>query len=127
MKRILVSALAILMLLSFCACGAKNVTLENISDMYVHGDDDVRATFTFESGTMTVKITEYIPNAASPTGKIAGSSEEYTKSYTLDGENQVVVDGTSYYYEIDEEELEVKFSVDFMGLTDTFDIGYIKD
>ncbi len=127
MKRILSSMLILVLMLSLCACGSKTLTLEDISDMYVHGDDDVRATFTFADGTMTVEITEYVPYAASPTGKIAGSSEEYTKSYTLDGENQVIVDGVSYYYEIDEEELEVKFSVDFMDLTDTFDIGYIKD
>ena len=114
------------LMLSICACGSKALTLESLSDMYVVDSDDTRASFTFEDGTMTVETIHYINSASSPSGKIAGNREEYTKSYTLEGNNYVIVDGTKYYYEIDEEENTVEFSVKFMNLAKKFYIGYIK-
>ena len=81
MKRIIALLLSLIMVLSLCACGKKNLTLEDLTSMYVQYDD-TRVTFSFEDGTMSVKIIHYVESASSPSGKIAGKEEKYTIPYT---------------------------------------------
>ena len=126
MKKLFILLLAIIMCFSLVACGSKTLTLENLSNMYVDGTDDARASFTFADGTMTIEIIYYVESSSSPSGKIAGNREEYTKEYTLDGENYITVDGIQYYYEIDEENKTVEFSTKFMNLSKTFYFGYVQ-
>ena len=68
MKRIIALLLSLIMVLSLCACGKKNLTLEDLTSMYVQYDD-TRVTFSFEDGTMSVKIIHYVESASSPSGK----------------------------------------------------------
>lgn len=125
MKRYFALILVLVLCLSLCACGNKTLTLEDLSDMYVQ-DDDTRASFEFEDGTMTVEIIKYVESSLSPTGKLGVPQDTFTKSYTLNGDNYVIVDGKEYYYEILEESGKVKFSVKFMDLARSFEFGYVK-
>jgi len=125
MKKFLSLMLALVLSISICACGKKALTLESLADMYV-SDGDTRASFSFEDEKMNVEIIHYINSASSPTGKVAGKKDTYSKDYTLEGTNYVIVEGTKYYYEIDEENNKVKFSVKFMDLAKEFHISYIK-
>ncbi len=125
MKKAISLLLALVLCLSLCACGNKTLTLEDLSDIYVQ-DDSTRASFTFEDGTMTVEIIYYVESSASPSGKVAGRRESFTEPYTLNGENHVTVEGKEYYYEIDEENGKVRFSVKFMDLAKTFYFSYVK-
>ena len=127
MKKVLSMICVFILCLSLCACGAKEITLEDISSMYIQADDDsVRVDSAFEDGTMTVKIIEYRKSASSPTGRIAGNTETYTMEYTLEGDGYVTVAGTKYYYEIDEKDKIVSFSVEFMELAKEFYFDYVK-
>ena len=124
MKKALSLILALVLCLSLCACGNKTLTLEDLSDIYVQ-DDETGVYFTFEDGTMTVEIIYYVESSASPSGKIAYKRESFTKPYTLEGEHHVIVEGKEYYYEIDEEDGTVTFSVKFMDLAQEFYFGYV--
>lgn len=119
MKRIIALLLSLIMVLSLCACGKKNLTLEDLTSMYVQYDD-TRVTFSFEDGTMSVKVIHYVESASSPSGKIAGKEEKYTIPYALDGKHYITVDGVKYHYDIDTDKEQVNFSVEFMDLEKTF-------
>lgn len=120
-----VAILVLVLCLSLCACGNKTLTLEDLSDIYFQ-DDEARASFTFEDGTMTIEVIYYVESSLSPTGKVAGKTESFAMPYTLNGENYVTVEGKEYYYEIDEEDGTVNFSVKFMDLAETFYFNYVK-
>lgn len=124
MKKRIVLLLALVLCLSLCACG-KNLTLEDLSDMYIQ-EDDIRVVFTFEDGTMDVEIIDYVPSSASPSGMVAGRRENFSESYTLEGDNGVIIDGTMYHYEIDEDANRVFFAEKFMDLAKEFIFSYVK-
>lgn len=126
MKKIVALFLALALCLCLFACGNKTLTLEDLSGIYVQDEYDTRASFVFEDGTLTIEVIQYVEYSGSPTGKVAGNTETFTETYTLDGENYVIVDGTKYYYEIDEDNKTVTFSVKFMDLAEEFYFDYIR-
>ena len=125
MKKLLAVMLTFMLCLSLSACGNKTLTLEDLSDIYFQ-DDEARASFTFENGTMTIEVIYYVESSASPSGKVAVKTDSFAMPYTLNSENYVTVEGKKYYYEIDEEDGIVNFSVKFMELAETFYFSYVK-
>ena len=119
MKKALSILLALVICLSLCACG-KNI--EKFCGGYSiqwdgyegQHNDSVNYHALFENGVLTIEKRIPQSSSSSPTGKLWVVDETNEYHYELKGNDTIIIDGTTYTYEINGD--RVKFDKDLMGI-----------
>ena len=121
---LLVLCMCVGICLSMCACEKKdNINIEDFSAKHsvMYKQSKYVAYYCeFENGVLTVARNTYVDDPSSPSGVIKSGGETTTYSYTLNGNNEITVDGETYQYrayKAGEYEHYVEFETPFLGLS----------
>lgn len=117
MKKTVLIIMAIIVMLSLSAC-QKELTFNDIS--YLKTSDNEYTINSIDGTTFLLhggRKSQNVPGA----GEVFYSSEKTTYSYTLEGNDVIVVDDKQYTYEIDSENESITFSPSFLGIAKKFD------
>ncbi len=112
MKKTVLIIMAIIVMLSLSAC-QKELTFNDIS--YLKTSDNEYTINSIDGTTFILhggRKSQNVPGA----GEVFYSSEKTTYSYTLEGNDVIVVDDKQYTYEIDSENESITFSPSFLGI-----------
>ena len=112
MKKTVLIVMAIIVMLSLSAC-QKELTFNDIS--YLKTSDNEYTINSIDGTTFILhggRKSQNVPGA----GEVFYSSEKTTYSYTLEGNDVIVVDDKQYTYEIDSENESITFSPSFLGI-----------
>ena len=129
LKRLFVLTITIFLLLGCTGCKSKD--LEELSSeklLYHQFSKFEKVQLEFDDGTLTVYWRFFNVDPSSPSGVSLDREETYEYEYTLDGENYVIVDGETYYYEVtkfkppeyDKKIRKIEFSAPFLGIAEVW-------
>ena len=119
MKKIIALLLALLVVFALVGCSA-NAPLKNLNYRYTVNEYEYYDLFFYED---TVKLSHQtlVDFPSDPSGKKADERTllgEYAYEYDKSTENKIIVDGTPYFYELNESSKNLTFTNDkFMGIS----------